>query len=93
VPDLVALYDEHKGKDLVVIGVAVDYKNEQEVARFVDDMLMSYPIVLGTSKVMRAIGPAEILPSTYIYNPQGKLVKIKRGLVTKQYIEALISAK
>ncbi|MEY3651017.1 MAG: hypothetical protein RLZZ351_382, partial [Pseudomonadota bacterium] len=53
VPDLVALYDEHKGKDLVVIGVAVDYKNEQEVARFVDDMLMSYPIVLGTSKVMR----------------------------------------
>jgi thiol-disulfide isomerase/thioredoxin len=93
VPDLVALYDEHKGRDLVVIGVAVDYKNEQEVARFVDDMLMSYPIVLGTSKVMRAIGPAEVLPSTYIYNPQGKLVKIKRGLVTKQYIEALISAK
>jgi thiol-disulfide isomerase/thioredoxin len=93
VPDLVALYDEHKGKDLVVIGVVVDYKNEQEVARFVDDMLMSYPIVLGTSKVMRAIGPAEILPSTYIYNPQGKLVKIKRGLVTKQYIETLISAK
>ena len=93
VPDLVALYDEHKGKDLVVIGVAVDYKNEQEVARFVDDMLMSYPIVLGTSKVMRVIGPAEILPSTYIYNPQGKLVKIKRGLVTKQYIETLISAK
>ena len=93
VPDLVALYDEHKGKDLMVIGVAVDYKNEQEVARFVDDMLMSYPIVLGTSKVMRAIGPAEVLPSTYIYNPQGKLVKIKRGLVTKQYIEALISAK
>lgn len=93
VPDLVALYDEHKGKDLVVIGVAVDYKNEQEVARFVDDMLMSYPIVLGTSKVIREIGPAEVLPSTYIYNPQGKLVKIKRGLVTKQYIESLISVK
>jgi hypothetical protein len=42
---------------------------------------------------MQAIGSAEVLPSTYIYNPQGKLVKIKRGLVTKQYIEALISTK
>lgn len=93
VPDLVALYDERKGKDLVMIGVAVDYKSEQEVARFVDDMLISYPIVLGTPKVMQAIGSAEVLPSTYIYNPQGKLVKIKRGLVTKQYIEALISTK
>jgi thiol-disulfide isomerase/thioredoxin len=93
VPDLVALYDERKGKDLVMIGVAVDYKSEQEVARFVDDMLISYPIVLGTPKVMQAIGSAEVLPSTYIYNPQGKLIKIKRGLVTKQYIENLISAK
>jgi thiol-disulfide isomerase/thioredoxin len=93
VPDLVALYDERKGKDLVMIGVAVDYKSEQEVARFVDDMLISYPIVLGTPKVIQAIGSAEVLPSTYIYNPQGKLVKIKRGLVTKQYIENLISTK
>lgn len=93
VPDLVALYDERKGKDLVMIGVAVDYKSEQEVARFVDDMLISYPIVLGTPKVIQAIGSAEVLPSTYIYNPQGKLVKIKHGLVTKQYIENLISTK
>ena len=76
-----------------MIGVAVDYKSEQEVARFVDDMLISYPIVLGTPKVIQAIGSAEVLPSTYIYNPQGKLVKIKRGLVTKQYIENLISTK
>ena len=76
-----------------MIGVAVDYKSEQEVARFVDDMLISYPIVLGTPKVIKEIGSAEVLPSTYIYNPQGKLIKIKRGLVTKQYIENLISAK
>jgi len=90
VPDLVNLYDHHKKKDLMVLGVVFDYKDTEEVANYVDDMLMSYPIVLGDDDVIAQIGSAEVLPTTYIYNPQGELVKIKRGLITKQYIEKLI---
>lgn len=93
IPDLVSLYDARKDKDLVVLGVALEYKNAKEVAEYVDDMLMSYPIILGTDKVTAQIGPAEVLPTTYIFNPQGKLVKTRRGLITKQYIEQLISAQ
>ncbi|HEX5539576.1 MAG TPA: TlpA family protein disulfide reductase, partial [Methylophilaceae bacterium] len=62
-------------------------------ADYVDDMLMSYPIILGNDKVTRQIGSSEVLPTTYIYNPQGKLVTVKHGLITKQYVEQLISAK
>lgn len=92
IPDLVSLYDARKDKDLVVLGVALEYKNAKEVADYVDDMLMSYPIILGSDKVTAQIGPAEVLPTTYIFNPQGKLVKTRRGLITRQYIEQLISA-
>jgi len=52
-------------------------------------MLMSYPIVLGDEEVTAQIGAADVLPTTFIYSPQGKLVKIKRGLITKQYIETI----
>lgn len=93
VPDLVALYDARKNKDVVVIGVAFDYDNEKEVFEYVDDMLMSYPIVLGDEQVKAQIGQAEVLPTTYVYNPRGELVKIKRGLVTKQYLENLMKQK
>jgi len=93
VPDLVNLYDRHKNKDLMVIGVVFDYSNIKEVETYVDDMLMSYPIVLGDDAVTRQIGVADVLPTTFIYNPKGELVKIKRGLITKQYIEGLIDAK
>ena len=93
IPDLVALYDQRKDKDVMVIGVALEYKSAKEVADFVDDMLMSYPIVLGDDKVIAQIGSAEILPTTYIFNPQGKLVKTKRGLITRQYIDKLIAGK
>ena len=91
IPDLIVL--DEKRTDLAVIGIAVDYESEQVVRRFVDDNLMSYPVVLGNDKVIRHFGSAEILPTTYIYNPQGKLVKKQRGLMTRQQVERLVSGK
>lgn len=93
VPDLVNLYDKRKNKDLMVLGVVFDYKDVKEVKDYVDDMLMSYPIVLGDEAVIAQIGRADVMPTTYIYNPQGKLVKVKRGIVTREYIEKMISEK
>jgi len=93
IPDLVGLYDQRKNKDMTVIGIAFGYKSSKEVADFVDDMLMSYPVVLGDEKITGQIGPADVLPTTYIYNPQGKLVRTKRGLISRAYIEKLIAEK
>jgi thiol-disulfide isomerase/thioredoxin len=89
IPDLIVL--DEKRSDLAVIGIAVDYESEKAVRRFVDDNLMSYPVVLGNDKIIRYFGSAEILPTTYIYNPQGQLVKKQRGLMTRQQIERVMS--
>lgn len=91
VPDLVNLYDQRRDKDLMVFGVVFEFKNTSEVEVFVDDMLMSYPIVLGNEQVVAQIGSVAVLPTTYIYNPQGKLVKVKKGLISKQYIENIMA--
>lgn len=90
VPDLVALYDSRKNKDLVILGVAFDYENAKEVSDYVNDMLISYPIVLGDDDVMKQIGFSDTLPTSYIYNPRGEMIKVKHGLVTKQYLESLM---
>lgn len=92
IPDLVNLYDHRRKKDLMVIGVVFDYPDTKAVTNYVDDMLMSYPIVLGDEEVTAQIGAADVLPTTFIYNPQGELVKIKRGLITRQYIENIIGS-
>ena len=93
VPDLVALYDSRKNKDVMLFGVAFDFQSAKEVAEYVDDMLMSYPIVLGDDEVASQIGQPEVLPTTFIYNPSGELVKTKHGKVTKQYLEAFIASQ
>ena len=87
IPDLIALHE--KRKDMVVLGVALEYKDAKEVRTFVDDNLMNYPVVLGDEKLTQQIGPADVLPTTYIFNPQGQLAKVRRGLVTRQYIEKI----
>ena len=91
VPDLVALYDARKNKDVMVLGVVFDYESASEVKDYVNDMLMSYPIVLGDESITKQVGKADVLPTTFIYNPKGILIKIKRGLITKQSIEEMIA--
>ena len=91
-PDFISLYEQRKAKDLVVLGIAVDYKNEREVRHFVDDMLVSYPIILGTPKIFAQFGSPSVLPTTLIYNPQGKLETIKRGQLSKRAVELMLSS-
>jgi thiol-disulfide isomerase/thioredoxin len=93
VPDFVALYDSRKNKDVMIFGIAFDYQSAKEVADYVDDMLMSYPIVLGDDEVAQQIGHSDLLPTTFIYNPRGELVKTKHGKVTKQYLEAIMASE
>lgn len=88
IPDLIDLHDRRK--DLSVIGVALEYKDAKEIRTFVDDNLMSYPIVLGNDQILQQFEEASVLPTTYIYNPQGKLVKVHRGVLTRQQIDKLI---
>lgn len=87
IPDLIALHERRK--DMVVLGIALEYKDAKEIRAFVEDNLMSYPVVLGDDRVIQQIGPADVLPTTYIYNPQGQLAKVRRGSITRQYIEKL----
>lgn len=91
IPDLIMLND--KRKDLAVIGIAMDYKSSKEISGFVDDNMMTYPIVLGDDAVTKQFGSTDVLPVTYFYNPQGKLVKQHRGLLTRKFVENLIDGK
>src|SRR5512135_1632739 len=64
IPDLIALHDDKKN-NLVVIGIAMDYRNAKQVTDFADGLLVDYPIVLGNAQVANQIGPVQGLPTTY----------------------------
>jgi len=92
IPDLIAL-NENKKNNLVVIGVAMDYRNAKQVTDFADGLLVDYPIVLGTPEIVRQIGPVQGLPTTYLFNPEGKMVAQQVGLITRAAVESYIVSK
>lgn len=92
IPDLVALHDNKKN-NLVVIGVALDYRSAKQVADFAQSMAVSYPIVLGTPEIVGQIGPIQGLPTTYLYNPEGKMVAQQVGPVTREAVEKYVASK
>jgi thiol-disulfide isomerase/thioredoxin len=91
-PDLGSLYDARRDRDLVVIGIAMDYRSREEVIEFADNMLVSYPIVLGEKKVTEQFARIRGLPTTLIYDPEGLLVKTHVGAITRRQVESIIGS-
>ena len=92
IPDLVALHENKKNK-LVVLGIAMDYQDPKQVLQFADQMMVSYPVILGDQKVAAQIGAITGLPTTYLYNPEGKMVAYNVGALTREAVERYIHTK
>ncbi len=92
IPDLISLSEAHKNKDLVVIGVALD-STKESVVEFVDKKKISYPIVVGDYDLAAQVGEVEALPTSYLYDPTGKLVSYQQGKVSQSSVESYIKSK
>jgi thiol-disulfide isomerase/thioredoxin len=92
IPDLVSLH-ENKKNNLVVLGIAMDYRNPKDVVAFAEQQMISYPIILGDYEMAAQIGQIKGLPTTYLYNPQGKVVAYNVGALSKETVEQYISTK
>lgn len=92
IPDLNALH-ENKKNNLVVLGIAMDYSDPKTVFQFADQLMVNYPIILGDRKMAAQIGAITGLPTTYLYNPQGKMVAYNVGALTRQAVERYIANK
>ena len=92
VPELIKLYDEYRGKDVVVLGIAVD--NADKVQAFMKERGVTYPVLVGgneaidlSKKLGNKVGG---LPFTVIVDKKGHVVKTYLGEVTKPNLEEIL---
>jgi thiol-disulfide isomerase/thioredoxin len=90
-PELDALQKQHK--DLLVIGVAVMYRKNEEVFNAVRIQAVSFPIVLGDEDIASDFGEMKGMPTSFLYSPSGKLVGHHDGALTQNDIEQAIAQK
>jgi thiol-disulfide isomerase/thioredoxin len=92
IPDLAALHNNKKN-NLVVLGVAMDYQDPRQVISFAREQAIPYPIILGNERSTEQVGPVRGLPTTYLYNPQGKQVAYNVGALTREAVQTYIADK
>ncbi|MEJ2619476.1 MAG: TlpA disulfide reductase family protein [Candidatus Thiodiazotropha sp.] len=89
-PELEVFHNNHKDKDAVVLGVAMERIDPNRLKNFVDEQFLSYPILLTKPAARTELGRVPGLPTSFLVNPNGELVARQVGPVTLQDLETFI---
>jgi thiol-disulfide isomerase/thioredoxin len=96
IPDLIRLQDKYRDQ-LVVVGMSVDEGATATaialVKTFVTEHKMNYPVSVVGADIEKLFGGVSSIPSTFVLNPDGKMVQRHIGTlnanVTEQEVRAL----
>lgn len=93
IPALVELSHQYASKNLVIIGVAMDYDPESQVREMVRQKNMTYPVVLDTNgEIAKAFDNVTLTPTTFFISKTGTIFKHKLGEMTHTELETTIQS-
>ncbi len=90
-PELSTFHDQHKDHDAVVLGINQEDLPVKVMARFADKMNISFPLLSVPFEQETPFGSVNVLPTTFIINPQGELVAGQQGAISMHALEDYIN--
>ncbi|MDH5445847.1 MAG: TlpA family protein disulfide reductase [Gammaproteobacteria bacterium] len=92
IPAFIKLQQDYKDKGLVIVGIAID--NKQNISDFTDPMDMNYPVLMAEKEgvpLAKAYGNRlGVLPYTVIIDRKGKIIYTHRSELTYEVAEKII---
>jgi peroxiredoxin len=85
VPDFVALQKAYGDKTFTMVGVAL--VSAREAKDFASKAGINYPVLVDDEKVSGAYGPIRSIPTTFVLDKDGKIVKMYIGFRSKDTFE------
>lgn len=94
IPDLIAISNEMAAKNVKIIGISTDrgLSVAEDVSAFVQEKGIPYQILISNDDVESAFGNVRMMPTTYIVNASGAIVKELVGIQTKASLVDAITA-
>ena len=89
-PELQSFHDEHASKNAVVLGINSEVISRPRLQEFLEDYFITYPNFVSTPAQQSELGLIPGLPTTFLVNPDGKVVARQVGPVTREMIEQFI---
>ena len=91
IPELISLQTQYKDR-LQIIGVSEDDDPPAKVLQFVQKAGMNYPIVMATTDLTDAYGGVPALPTSFVIDPQGRIVQRHTGVYPIETYEGEVRA-
>jgi peroxiredoxin len=92
IPGFIELQKKYQAQGLAVVGVSVDQASSDAVKSFAQKSGINYPVVLTDTKIVDAYGGIDGLPTTFIIDRTGRIVKQYLGFTEKSEIESEIKS-
>jgi len=86
-PWFVELQNKYGSEGLQIVGVAMDDSSKDDIAKFVKEMGVNYPVLLGKEAVGDQYGGVPALPESFFISRDGRIVDKIIGLRGKAEIE------
>lgn len=90
IPELEEFHSAHHNRDAIVVGINYEDSAPAYLKSFVDENMISYPILRADLTRPPVFGRLYGLPTSFIVSPDGKLVQTKTGSVTRAFLEGVI---
>jgi cytochrome c biogenesis protein CcmG/thiol:disulfide interchange protein DsbE len=91
IPDLIALQAKYPDQ-LVVVGISEDQAPIDVVKRFAADRAINYPLAMSTPELHERFTGIIALPTTFVLDPDGRMVKKHVGLLRGVEAEVMTRA-
>jgi len=91
IPEIAAFRKAHP--EVVVLGVAEDARDAAKVKQFAAKVGHDYPLVLSDDAVEKQLGTPTALPTTRVYDAQGRVKYDQPGRVTRAKLEELTASR
>jgi len=88
-PDLAAIQNEYAALGVQVVGASADaLTDRQKVVTFIKETGINFPVWVGaTTEEMKRFGLGPALPGTVVVGRDGKLLAVKNGIITRDYLK------
>jgi thiol-disulfide isomerase/thioredoxin len=94
IPDLIAISNELAARNVTVIGISTDRGSSvlDDVGAFVTEKGIPYQILISNDDLESAFGNIRAIPTTFVVDANGTIVKEMVGFQTKESFTAAITA-
>jgi len=87
IPDLISLQNEYAEKGFSVVALSVDQGGMGVVKKLVEKRSINYPVLLADSSTARNFGGVVGIPTSFLVNSKGLVVKKYPGYVPHMILE------